>query len=199
MICVCVTGVVIAEAISSLCYYSIFTTESPELLKATWRTFHWTQKYVDQALGYFPTNKLGLTRLATALHVWRSWKLLKSQQFSFGLKKTTWQCESRQGAGSHVRSAVPRALLSSLCAEEQLPCSVALPNPPSEPCSCLGAQQRVMDCLGVFSRALVCPWAKPRQTACFISCVIKMRGPNVAFCTKIIIEIQQAALRAEAV
>lgn len=91
MICVYVTGVAIAKAISSLCYHSIFSTESPQLLKATWRASHWTQKALDQALGYFPTNKLGLTRLAAALHVWRSWKLLKPQQLSWKNHLKMWE------------------------------------------------------------------------------------------------------------
>lgn len=70
--CVYVTGVATEKAISSFYYYSIFTIESPELLKATLKAFHWTQKALDRALGYFPTNKLHLTRLATALQVFET-------------------------------------------------------------------------------------------------------------------------------
>lgn len=188
MICFYVTGVVITKAISSFYYCSVFSIDSPQLLKATLRAFHWTQKALDQALGSFPANKLGLTRLATALQVWRSLKLLKPQKLSLGLRKhlKVWE---QAGSWEPSKISTPkhsalfplcRGAAAPFCSSPQVLCS------PFSSLLGITAQQRMMDGLGVFSIALVCHWANPRQTACFISCVIKMRDPNTAFCTKII-------------
>lgn len=133
MICVYVTGVATEKAISSFYYYSIFTIESPELLKATLKAFHWTQKALDQALGYFPTNKLHLMRLATALQVFET-------PVASAVEPWTEKTPKKVRAGRSWELGVSSPLLSSPC-REQLPCSAALPQsfrahllPSGQPC-----------------------------------------------------------------
>lgn len=70
-----VTSIAIGKAISSsFFFYSIISVESPQLLKSTFRAFHWVPEALDQALEYFFTNKLDLfiapyLKWARALHV----------------------------------------------------------------------------------------------------------------------------------